>query len=278
MQENITFEIPIIDFGLLKTRDEATKSNFLKAITEVGFFFLKNHDVPKELTDRLELVSRNSYKTTFEERMKLKDFRGKMEVSGSIFHEKPFQNSPDDESIKLDEKEIDSTFFDYLTKISNIGVFLLKFCEEVFDLPNGRLLGNFEPKKAIIDAVMLEENPTEEFEFECHRDNRLMTILKQDRTGGVEIKYKDNWYPVLEDPKKEFLGVNIGNIMNNLSDGKAKAVYHRVRSIQNQTRFMWPVFLTPNFRPRKTAVKFLRFTHRGWYDFDTVDDETDFLL
>ena len=94
MRENSTFEIPKIDFHLLKKRDEATKSNLLKAITEVGFFFLKNHDVPKDLIDRLELVSENVYKTSSDERMKLKFLLGKMETDGSIFIDKPFKNSP----------------------------------------------------------------------------------------------------------------------------------------------------------------------------------------
>ena len=94
MSEYFSFRIPIIDFELLKKRDEATRSAFLKAITDIGFFILKNHDVPRELTDRLERVSENFYRTTSEERMKVKEYEGKMVAEGDIFAEEAFKNSP----------------------------------------------------------------------------------------------------------------------------------------------------------------------------------------
>ena len=82
------------------------------------------------------------------------------------------------------------------------------------------MLDHYEPKRAIIDALFNEQNLREEFELECHRDHRLMTILWQDMSGGLEIKYKGDWYPVV--PMEGHLGINIGKILGNLSDGKAR--------------------------------------------------------
>ena len=93
MSEKLTFSIPTIDFQLLKKRDVATTKAFLAAISDVGFFFVNNHDIPKALTDRLELLSENFYNTTSEERKKVDDFDGKLKTEGSVFSEKPFLNS-----------------------------------------------------------------------------------------------------------------------------------------------------------------------------------------
>ncbi|CAG5109661.1 Oidioi.mRNA.OKI2018_I69.chr2.g4176.t1.cds [Oikopleura dioica] len=213
MPEKLTFTIPRIDFQLLKNRDEETTKAFLAAITDVGFFFVKNHDVPKDLSDRLEHLSENFYNTTSEERNKVKEFDGKLKTEGSVFNEKPFLNSPlvdlqNDGSIELNGSEIDNVFHDYFDEICTLGLFLLEKCEE----------------------------------------------------------YKDVWYPV-EEEIEGCLSVNIGKMMENLLDGKVKAVLHRVKPSPDHTRYCWPVFLGPDQNRRTTTVvRFLRFTHRGVYN------------
>ncbi|CAG5091056.1 Oidioi.mRNA.OKI2018_I69.PAR.g12829.t1.cds [Oikopleura dioica] len=116
-----------------------------------------------------------------------------------------------------------------------------------------------------------------------HFDNCLMTILKQDKADGLEIEYKGDWYPVK--PMEDCIVVNIGTLMEHLSDGNAKAVYHRVKNTDDRLRCAWPVFLAPNLNRDMTQMidlkrrvklkintaKALRFHKRGWYKFNTFE-------
>ena len=94
MSEDSSFDIPVIDFELLKKRDETTKNRFLKAITDIGLFYLKNHDIPENLTNRLVKFSDSFYNTTAEERTKVENFEGKMATEGTVFAKNAFENSP----------------------------------------------------------------------------------------------------------------------------------------------------------------------------------------
>ena len=38
--------------------------------------------------------------------------------------------------------------------------------------------------------------PAGEWGIEEHLDKGLITLLMQDNTGGLEVKYKNEWYPV----------------------------------------------------------------------------------
>ncbi|XP_051128102.1 1-aminocyclopropane-1-carboxylate oxidase homolog 1-like isoform X2 [Andrographis paniculata] len=61
-----------------------------------------------------------------------------------------------------------------------------------------------------------------------HSDNNFLTILAQDGLGGLQVEYEERWVDV--EPVRGSLVVNIGNILQIISNDKMKSVEHRVVS------------------------------------------------
>lgn len=78
-----------------------------------------------------------------------------------------------------------------------------------------------------------------------HCDWSWLTLLLQDRTGGLEaLAPSGSWIPVL--PPASKLSVSLGEIAEIATDGRLRAVPHRVRNPSfEQARISIPVFLCP---------------------------------
>lgn len=78
-----------------------------------------------------------------------------------------------------------------------------------------------------------------------HTDYGLLTILKQDDTGGLEVKSGDRWIPAPPIPGA-FL-CNIGDMLDRMTAGQYRSTPHRVRNVTRRDRLSFPFFFDPNF-------------------------------
>lgn len=84
-----------------------------------------------------------------------------------------------------------------------------------------------------------------------HTDSGILTLLHQDRTGGLEVlNAKDEWVPAPYVPGS--IVVNIGDLMAEVSGGRFVATMHRVRTstrgasrANDMGRFSMPFFFEP---------------------------------
>ncbi|KAH7391471.1 putative iron/ascorbate oxidoreductase, partial [Cadophora sp. MPI-SDFR-AT-0126] len=82
-----------------------------------------------------------------------------------------------------------------------------------------------------------------------HTDSGILTLLHQDKTGGLEVRNSEGeWIPAPYVPGS--MVVNIGDLMAKVSGGKWVATYHRVRSSKKQGsnlkgRYSVPFFFEP---------------------------------
>lgn len=84
-----------------------------------------------------------------------------------------------------------------------------------------------------------------------HTDSGIITLLHQDRTGGLEVLNSDNeWVPAPYVPGS--IVVNIGDLMAEVSGGRLVATMHRVRTngggagkADGMGRFSVPFFFEP---------------------------------
>jgi len=81
---------------------------------------------------------------------------------------------------------------------------------------------------------------------ETHVDSGIMTILYQDRKGGLQVQNRHNlkWYSVPYN-KNSFV-VNTGLALQHLTNGKFKATNHRV-IINRKKRISIPFFFEPSY-------------------------------
>ncbi|KAK3417357.1 hypothetical protein EUGRSUZ_H03102 [Eucalyptus grandis] len=77
-----------------------------------------------------------------------------------------------------------------------------------------------------------------------HTDSAFLTVVLQDQTGGLQVLHENHWVDV--NPVHGALVVNMGDMMQLITNGRFKSVYHRV--------------LAKNVRPRISVACFFR-TH-----------------
>lgn len=78
----------------------------------------------------------------------------------------------------------------------------------------------------------------------AHKDSGCLTLLQQDRLGGLQVKIEGRWIDV--QPLPGTLVVNLGEVMEMLTDGYLRATVHRVVSPpQGSDRLSAAFFLGP---------------------------------
>jgi isopenicillin N synthase-like dioxygenase len=85
-----------------------------------------------------------------------------------------------------------------------------------------------------------------------HTDYGLLTILKQDDCGGLQVKSRSRW--VEAPPVPGAFVCNIGDMLDRMTGGLYKSTAHRVKNISGRDRYSYPLFFDPGF---DTEVKAL---------------------
>lgn len=78
-----------------------------------------------------------------------------------------------------------------------------------------------------------------------HSDYGLLTILKQDEIGGLQVKSKGEWIDA--PPIENTFVCNIGDMLDKMTGGLYKSTPHRVRNTSGKSRFSFPFFFDPSF-------------------------------
>ena len=78
-----------------------------------------------------------------------------------------------------------------------------------------------------------------------HTDYGLLTILKQDRTGGLQVKSQARWLDA--PPIAGTFLCNIGDMLDRMTGGRYRSTPHRVRNVTRRDRLSCPFFFDPNF-------------------------------
>jgi isopenicillin N synthase-like dioxygenase len=86
-----------------------------------------------------------------------------------------------------------------------------------------------------------------------HTDYGLLTILKQDDSGGLEMKSESGW--IAAPPMTGSFVCNIGDMLDRITGGRYRSTPHRIRSPAKSGRLSFPFFFDPNFNAEVQAIE-----------------------
>ncbi|KAI3934551.1 hypothetical protein MKW92_050684 [Papaver armeniacum] len=292
------YDIPVIDVegGLLSGESVLADSELHKlhsACQHWGFFQVVNHGISSQVIDQLKSEIRNLFELPLEEKKKIWQEAGDMEGFGKRF-------------VVSDEQKLDWSDNFYITtqpaKMRKPQLFagiplLLREALEAYSLGLKNLTMNLLGKMA--EALKMDSNEIEELFNDCHQKMKMICyppcpvaqqviglsphsdaaalsiVLQLNETEGLEIRKDGKWVPVKPIPGA--LIVNLGDMIEILSNGAYPSIEHRVMVNTTVERFSIATFHSTNpgseFGPALSLINpphkpalFRRETEKKYYE------------
>jgi len=271
--------IPVVNLADFLSGDASLKQQFVqqlgKAYEEVGFVAVKNHGIPDELIKRMyqqvqdffslpaekkkkyeipELAGQRGYTSFGKEHAKgsdapdLKEFyQHGQTVIGDVPEKAEY---PD--NVQIDEVPgFTETFNQAYRAFETSGKALLQAIAIYLGLDEHYFDNHIHNGNSILRAIHyppIKEEPKSAIRAEQHEDINLITLLVGASADGLQILTKQNeWVGVTSLPEQ--IVVNVGDMLQRLTNNKLKSTTHRVvnppRELWGTSRFSIPFFLHP---------------------------------
>ncbi|KAJ6850543.1 1-aminocyclopropane-1-carboxylate oxidase-like protein 1-like [Iris pallida] len=253
--------VPIIDVGGIDDVGGRRREEVVAAVREAasswGFFQLVNHGVPGDVLDGLVRGARLFHEQDGEAKAGLysRDFAKKVryECNFDLYKSRAANwrdtlNCIFDGSI--DPREIPSVFepeviVDYHERILKVADLTHVLLSEALGLDPGYLKSIDCAATQHLVAHYYPPCPEPELTLGTtkHSDPSFLTLLVQDALGGLQVLHQDRWVDV--SPVPGGIVVNIGDLLQVVSNDKFVSVQHRVVASREGPRISVAVFLNP---------------------------------
>ncbi|PHT88383.1 hypothetical protein T459_10489 [Capsicum annuum] len=229
--------IPAIDVSPYFRSDEENEEGKKKAMEQIrdacvsyGFFQIANHGIPLDSLSTTIDMYKTFFATSDEEKLSLPDYlKSTQESAGTYEHFRiRFSSSSAFDVCPNNPPAFRQVLEEMASHFTKLGVLLERIISECLGLPPD-FLGNYTNDRSR-DALMgLHYFPAEEDENTgkpAHEDPGCFTIVYQYEVGGLQVQKGGQWIPIA--PCKDKLVVNIGDVIQVLSNNKFKSAIHRV--------------------------------------------------
>jgi len=274
--------LPSIDLSpLIKGRPEArlevqqVAEQIRNACREVGFFYIKNAGVDEELQTRLEALSAEFFTRPEAEKQQIamahggKAWRGYFPVGDELTSGQPdlkeglyfgAELTGTDSRVKaglplhghtLFPKGLPSfreTVLAYMEALTRTGHALMRGISRSLGLRSDYFHRHYTAQPLVLFRIF-HYPPVHKAQAQWgvgeHTDYGLLTILKQDQQGGLQVKTPSGWIDA--PPIPGTFVCNIGDMLELITGGTYRSTPHRVRNVSGQSRFSFPFFFDPAF-------------------------------
>ena len=288
MKHDATSEGPIIDVAPLVADAGGQKTvaaALRQACTQNGFFYVIGHGVSEDLNQRLEELSHRFFEqdveTKLEIRMALagKAWRGYFPVGDELTSDKPdvkegiyfgSQLSEDDPRVRAGLPlhgpnlfpagipGFADTVLEYMAALTDLGHALMRGVAMSLGLEPGyfreRLMADPLTLFRIFHYPPVTLKPEVEVQWGVgeHTDYGVLTILRQDDVGGLQVKTRSRWIDA--PPVPNSFVCNIGDMLDRLTRGLYRSTPHRVQNVSGLSRLSFPFFFDPGFDAYVEAI------------------------
>ncbi|XP_028771027.1 gibberellin 2-beta-dioxygenase 2-like [Neltuma alba] len=243
--------IPTVDLSV--ERSELSEL-VIKACEQYGFFKAVNHGVPEEVISRLENEGIKFFSKSISEKRQAGPAtpfgygcrnigpNGDMgDLEYLLLHTNPLSISDRSQTISNNPTDFSCAVNDYIEAVREVACEVVDLVAEGLRVPDkyavSKLIRNVQS-----DSVLRINHypPTKSsakrdpaMGFGEHSDPQILTILRSNEVGGLQICTRDGlWIPVAPDPHEFF--VMVGDALQVMTNGRLRSVRHRV--MRNNTR------------------------------------------
>src|SRR5215831_452298 len=269
--------IPIIDIGpLIDSREDryTVADEIGRACRECGFFYITGHGVDEELQQRLEQLSRKFFAQDVETKMEIRmsrggrAWRGYFPVGGELTSGQPDLKEGIYFGAELGDDHpmaragvpmhgpnlfpsyipgFRETALEYMAAMTELGHALMRGVALSLGLDESYFADHYTGDPLILFRIFSypAQSAAAGWGVSEHTDYGLLTILKQDESGGLQVKSQSRWIEALPIPGS--FVCNIGDMLDRLTGGLYRSTPHRVRNVSGRDRLSFPFFFDPNF-------------------------------
>ncbi|WP_337010646.1 isopenicillin N synthase family dioxygenase [Pantoea sp. AS142] len=258
-----TLELPIIDFALLSGNQQQQQQSLEKlnqAARDVGFFYLINHGIDRELLNEVQHVSRKFFALPQADKSAVAmvnspHFRGYNLAGVEITRSQPDYREQFDIGAERDAlpvtpdsptwqrmqgpnqwpealPELQAVVTRWQQQMTAVALELLRAFAEALNLPRNafdNLYGDYPNEHIKLIRYPGRTEGESRQGVGAHKDSGFLTMLLQDDQPGLQVEVTpDNWIDA--SPLPGAFVVNIGELLELATNGYLRATVHRVVS------------------------------------------------
>jgi isopenicillin N synthase-like dioxygenase len=277
-------QMPVIDVAPVVTGvgdRSLVAAGIARACRDTGFFYIVGHGVDEPLQRRLEESSRRFFAQDLPAKMEIamerggRAWRGYFPVGGELTSGKAdvkegiyfgAELPADDPRVRngtplhganlfpRDMPELRDAVLAYMDAMTRLGHAVMEGIASSLDLPASYFADRYTREPLTLfrifnypgDPAAPDEEPR--WGVGEHTDYGLLTILKQDDTGGLQVKSGGRW--IAAPPVPGAFLCNIGDMLDRMTAGQYKSTPHRVQNVTRRDRLSFPFFFDPSFDAR----------------------------
>jgi isopenicillin N synthase-like dioxygenase len=250
------------------------------------FFYIAGHGVDENLQQLLENISQQFFAQDLETKLEIRmsrggrAWRGYFPVGAELTSGKPdlkeglyfgAELQPDHPLVKArtplhgqnlfpaNIPRLRKAVLDYMDAMTSLGHSLMMGISLSLGLPESYFARHYTSDPLILFRIFNYPPCRSRAETETdlgvgeHTDYGLLTILRQDMSGGLQIKLNGRW--VSAPPIPSTFLCNIGDMLDRITGGHYLSAPHRVRNLSERNRLSFAFFFDPNFHAEVRPIE-----------------------
>jgi isopenicillin N synthase-like dioxygenase len=277
--------IPVVDMAPLRAGDADSVAGAIdRACRETGFFYVTGHGVPADLAARVDTLAREFFALSDEEKARIamprggRAWRGWFPLGGELTSGLPDRKEgiyfgeelgPEDPRVRAglplhganlfpaEPAGLRDAVLEYIGAVTDVGHRLLRGVSRGLGLDADWFDRHLTAAPTILFRIFrYPPLPADARAWSVgeHTDYGLLTLLRQDAVGGLQVKGPAGW--IEAPPMPGSFVCNIGDMLDRMTGGLYRSTPHRVRlNTRGRDRLSFPLFFDPNLDARIEAIR-----------------------
>ncbi|KAM3326724.1 1-aminocyclopropane-1-carboxylate oxidase 1 [Capsicum chacoense] len=257
------FSIPVVDFEGLGN-SAAQRADIVREIKDAcenwGFFQVVRHEIPLSIMEKVlqgvrqfhekdSVVKKEFYSRDITRKVTFNSNFDLLKSSAANWRDTLYcvmaPNPPEPEEIPEVFRDVLIEYTEYIMKL---GLTLFELLSEALQLKSDQLKDMECAEGLLVAGHYYPACPEPDLTLGLsgHTDSGFLTIVLEDQIGGLQVFHKNHWVDVPFLPGA--LIVNIGDLMQLITNDKFKSVLHRVLAKNVGPRISVPSFFRMHFQ------------------------------